>query len=544
MNSLKKILNSALLALAITTVFVACKDDEDDFELKRRFKPAAFEIEEGETSATIKWSRSLFTLPGDVEYVVEISKDSTNFTNVEFTSNTKEPEVIINDTQIDIKTNYFARVKAVGGSGAEDSNWLVSESFQITGEVLVLPVREHDIIIDAVRIRWKPNAVITKIILTPQVGEPKEIVIPSEELAQGEKIVTGLTNNANYTIEVFKDDIGKGSVSFRTKNAYTDANIVDLRGIQGKTGILSDTLNDIPSGSVIYLKRGLKYEFNATSTSKAFSKSVLILSGPDFIEEYAQININGTSLNIVANSTIDSLVFKDIIIRGTRKEESYNGDYLFNINAIGTIKKMKFEGCRVRVLRGVVRMQAGTTGTKVENYLINNCVMDSIREYGIGTANNSNLFANIKVSNSTFYRFRKLLDLRVAGNNSLVLENCTLNEVPAAGPAGSPNFLIDFNTFGSANPIVINNCVIGKTWIETNGTTDGGAIRVTGTNVSATSTYVLSDFITNNESYKITGASAYTGASTAVFADPAKGDFKIKDTAFPGARSAGDPRWR
>src|SRR6185436_6466048 len=102
----------------------------------------------GETTAKVAWNPSLFTIPGAVEYVVEVSTDGVNFANVEYTATTTDAEVTILDTDIDIQTNYFARVKALGQNNTGDSNWLVSSSFRITGEIFILPINEYDVLTD------------------------------------------------------------------------------------------------------------------------------------------------------------------------------------------------------------------------------------------------------------------------------------------------------------------------------------------------------------------------------------------------------------
>jgi hypothetical protein len=477
---------------------------------------------------------------------VEISKDGTDFTDVEVIRTTAEPGVIVTDTEIDIKTDYFVRVKAIGANGAGDSNWLISEPFQITGQVFILPVQEYDVVADAAKIKWEVEDVLTKIVVTPLSGTAFEVTISATEAAAGEKIISGLTANTTYTAEIFKGDVTKGSVMFTTKDSYAASNVIDLRGITGKKKILADTLADIPSGSVVLLKRGQIYEIIPGDASRNLSKSVTIVSGPDFIPELARIHLT-TNFSIVANSVIDSIVFKDVIIKGVRTGGvSFDNDYVFNTNLVGTITKFKLENCRISRLRGTVRVQTGGAGAKIIDYKVNNCFIDSIREFSIVQASGTSSFVDVKITNSTFSRCRKFVTHGVPGNNSLVIENCTINEAPTGAVTGAPaNFLIDFNTAGSATPVTINNCIIGKSWVETTGSTDVGGIRANAsTTVSITNTYTLSDFVSTVAAYQLSGVTGYPGTSASVFQDPANKDFHIKDAAFPGATSAGDPRWR
>jgi hypothetical protein len=307
-------INVILFALTVMAMaVVSCKDDEPEaLNLSRQFKPTEIDMENGETSATLTWSQSLFTVPGDVEYVVEVSKDQAGFSDIEYTTTTSENTITILDTDIDIRTDYYARVKAVGKDGVDDSNWLVSDAFQITGEIFILPVREYDVVENAALIRWSPEEVLTELVITPQGGSPITLTISADEAAAGEKLVSDLTPNTSYVAEVFFGEVTKGSTLFKTKASYAAFNIVDLRGITGKPKILADTLPDIPSGSVVYLKRGERYLIEATDPTSVrnFNKSVTIMSGPDFIETLARLELT-SNFNIVASSVIDSLVFRD-----------------------------------------------------------------------------------------------------------------------------------------------------------------------------------------------------------------------------------------
>ena len=531
-------------------LWVACKDDaEEQLKLSRQFRPAAFNIVGGETAAEISWSPSLFTLPGEVEYIVEVSKDGVSFSNVEYTITTAEAEVTILDTDIDIQTDYFARVKALGKNNTGDLNWLYSSSFRITGEIFILPINEYDILPDGALIRWSVEGNLTKITMTPTGGAAFDVAISPAEYNAGQKLVSGLTQNTTYKAEIFNaSGTTKGFVTFTTKNAYTGANIVDLRGISGKPKILRDTLADIPSGSVVYLKRGQTYTVDAADpvATRVFTKSVTLMSGPDLNPNLARIHLT-TNYNFVAAGVVDSVVFRDLIFKGVRAAgASFDNDYVINSNVSATVGKIRFENCKITRLRGTVRAQAAAPGTQIANYIINRCSLDSIREFAVVMSSAGSAFANVRITNSTFYKCRRYIDHRVTGNSTVVIENCTFNEVPSGGVNGTnppTNYLIDFNTFNSN--ITIKNSIIGKTWIETAGNTDAGGIRAgASSTVNVTNTYTLSDFVSTVAAFQIPGATAYPSPSTVVFQAPSTGNFKIIDPAFPGASSAGDPKWR
>jgi hypothetical protein len=549
MKTLNKIiaLNFLLLSLIVISV-VSCKDEEPEaLNLARQFKPTEFDLVNGETSATISWAPSLFTVPGDVEYIVEISQDPVDFSNVAYTTTTSETSVTVLDTDLDILTDYYARVKAVGSGNAADSKWAVSEAFQITGEIFILPVREYDVVETQALIRWTTEQTLTTLVITPVGGEPIEFAISAEEAAAGEKLISDLAPNTTYKAEVFFGEVTKGSTTFTTKPMYEDSyNVIDLRGITGKPKILVDTLPDIASGSIVYLKRGERYTVESTDPTAArnFSKSVTIMSGPGFLSTLARIDMT-TNFNIVALSAIDSLVFRDVQIKGARANgESFNNDYILNVNAVGTIGKVRLDNVKVGRLRGLVRLQTATTGAQIGNYYINNCVVDSIREFAVVMASNTSSFSNVKISNSTFSKCRRFVNHGVAGNNTMVIENCTFNEVPSGGVQGAEaNYFIDLNN-NTASIVTIRNCILGKGWNEGAGEYVHGIRLGAGSSVNVENSYNTSDFLATNATYQIPGLIALSIPSTSLWANPAARDFTIVNSSFPAPDTAGDPRWR
>lgn len=535
---MKKILAITLPIVLLGVVVLSCKDEEDELALSRMFKPAEFELTSGETSATVAWTRALFTVPGEVEYKIELSK-SPAFGTVEVSETTTDISKTFLDTDIDIRVDYYARVKAIGMNGAGDSNWLVSEAFRITGEIFILPIAESDVVVDQAWIKWQADKDIHSIVLTPTSGNPIEVDVSEAEAADGKKLVDGLTPGTTYTAEIFAGDgVSKGFVRFTTKPSYADANVIDLRSITGRPGVLADTLSQIPSGSVVLLKRGATYTI---SSAFALDRSVTIVSGADFNPELARVFMSN-NFNLVPGSAIDSLIFRDLYMYS----DNYDSKYVINIGQVGTIGKVRFDNVRGHKFRGFFRLQTGGEGTKVTDLIINNCVIDSLRDFSLVNTNNSNTVANIRVTNSTIFNARKVIDHRSPGSNSIVFENCTFNNLPTGGASGGGSFwFIDLGSQNSANPIVISNCIFGKTRDEDQGGVDANGIRAgDATTVNTTNSYSTSDFISTNESYRIQGLLQYSGSSTSLFVDPANGNFTLKDNAFPGRTSAGDPRWR
>jgi hypothetical protein len=542
-NITYKLNGSKIVALLLLLTVACAKDEVSQLSLSRQFSPSKFTLTNGETQSMVTWSASLFTIPGQVTYAVEISDKADDFSTPAYTTTTSDVSIVLTDNELTIKKDYYARVKAVGQDKTGDSNWLVSSSFRILGEQFLNPITSDNVIDKSVRLTWRASSDLTKIIITPTTGAPIAIDLTAADLAATLKQVDNLTPGTIYTAEIFAGSKTKGTQQFTTVAALT-GNVIDLRGISviAKPNILTDTLPDIPSGSIVLLKRGSGYPLSAVYN---LDRSVTIQSGLDF----------GTSLAIIKSSSnfnfpsaggtvIDSLVFKDLIIKGSRPANaSYNSDYLLNASFSATVGKIRLENCTVKILRGIVRGQTGGAGTKYGSYIINNCTIDSIRDFGIATASSTSAFANISITNTTIYRTRKFISHVVAGNSSITIANCTFNELVAGTVTPAANYFIDLNTANSVNGITIKNTIFGKVWNETGAGTAVAGIRVgTSTAVNVSNSYYTSDFV--NTTSPIPSLSSYSGTAAALFTDPNNGNFKILDSNFIGKGSSGDPRWR
>lgn len=525
--------NIARIMMLCTVVMVmGCKKDES-MHLIRTFTPSSISSTNGETSVTLTWPAALFTTTGNVDYTVEVSK-TTDFAVIAYTATTSDVTMVITDDKLVIKQSYYARLKAKDKNGTPESNWVVSSSFRITGEQFLNTVDNTSVTDVAVRLTWRLSPDLAKITITPAVGSPFDVTLDATDLANGVKVISGLTQQSSYNAEIFTATKSKGTATFKTLASIT-GNIVDLSGVGASTD-LPATVASAASGSVIVLKRGQQYILNANH-----SKSIMFRSQLDFGTNYASIRISSSGVGASAN--IDSLVFRDVIIKGGRAANaSYDNDYVLNMATAGvTIDKVRLENCIIKIFRGVIRENG--SNTRINNYLMNNCVIDSIKDFSIAQVSSGLGIGVIRFSNSTVYKSRKLITHALAGSscNSVTIENCTFNELPSNN---GTNFIIDFNTINVTNGITIKNSIFGKFWDEGIGaTTYPNGYRAGG----STALSITTVFATNDLQFSanpLTGTTTYSGSSTSLFTDPANGNFKIKDTNFIGKSTVGDPRWR
>lgn len=528
-SSTKWLVITGFLASAV----ISCqKHYEGDFTLPHQFKPGDINITTGETKATLSWLASLFS-DSATTYTVQVSQDPAFGGNIVFDRVVNTTSAVVTDSVLQIRQFYFARVKANSVGSTSESGWVVSSKFSISGEQIFLPLTISDIVDNAVRLKWKITPGLTRIVMTPQSGTAFTVNLTPADVAAGQIIISGLTPNTDYSAEIFDAAKSRGYLVFKT-TAPLSGNIVDLREITGRPSVLADTLPLIDDNSTVILKRGLTYLISANLN---LSKSVKIISGADLADTSKAIISLPANFNITAGSTIDHLDFQDVALIAT----DYASKYVFNISNACTINRISFESCRIEKMRGVCRLQ--TAVISLSTYSINNCIIDSISNYGIITIDNVNCKAdNISITNSTIYKTERgvISSKQTQGSTSVLIDKCTFNEAPLANSTAS--YIVDYNTFDVANGIKITNCIFGR------GKPNGDSVRVrdiragSSTTITSTNNYQTSDHIIVANA--LTPVIAYSGTSFALWVDPNAGNFKFADNNFAGKSTAGDPRWK
>src|SRR5688572_299709 len=193
MKYIFSVLKTAVIVFLFTATSCQKDDVSDEYSLSRRFAPPAFRSTNGETQVTLEWLPSLFTIPGEVEYVLEISDNPDDFTNPVYTATVTDPLVVVTDEVLDIRKDYFARVKALGKDKTADSNWLPSAGFRIQGEQFLLPVTTENVIDKSVRLSWKKNPDLSKVVITDAAGQRIEIALTDADKTTATKQVDNLS---------------------------------------------------------------------------------------------------------------------------------------------------------------------------------------------------------------------------------------------------------------------------------------------------------------------------------------------------------------
>jgi len=513
-----------VVLLLMAAVFSCQKKPIERFVPDRMFTPTAINFKNADTAVTISWPASLFSGGRGATYTLEISDDTTFQGPPVLTLIVDSTARMITDDSLQDRKPYFARVKANKTDNSAESGWVESNThFTLIGVQFFQPILPTDVIDNAVVLNWTPTTGINKLLFTAANGDTMSVAVSADENAAGTKTVTGLTSSTTYDVELLAGTKSKGFLTFTTKEKLNGDNIIDLRGITDNPDVLYDTLPNIPDGSIVLLKRGLSYNI---SSSYTFDKSVTIMSGLGFGTP-ATLALGS---NFDASGNIDSLKFSDLTF------ESTGSNYFMNISNVTQVGNLDIENCTTSGVYNNSFIRLKTGDAVIQNLNINNCIIHDIgigAKYAVFYANSSSsaVIQNINIQNSTFYNFYYFIRQEKVAGISLNIINCTFDQMINQGGY--------FINYSGTWPTEFNiyNTILGSTLDPEN----SNGIKPEG-NPSYSNTYTTSDDVfTSNP---IQGASSYSGASTDLFADPANGDFTIKDASFAGASTAGDPRWR
>lgn len=438
-SNLLKLLSLILIG---SWVFVSCNDDDplddDGPNDERLFSPTNFSAASGETSVTLSWNASQFA-PEGTQYTVEVAKTEA-FGDVEYTVTTAELTATVDDTQIDIKTDYFARVKAVGETEDLDSEWTTTDNpFQITGEQLFLPVREQDLTDNSVLLRWQEEATgLTSIVLSIDDEEVRTIALTSADNDAKEKLIEELDANTTYDAELFAGDVSKGNTSFTTKEPSAYDIIIDEN-----TENIRQTIEEAPDGSVIGIEPG---EYHITDEAG---------------DEYVSINIVTRKLiieSVSGNPENTTVYFREFNLRGTGAGVTFRGitfdgsvstangnnaEYFMNLrgeNSDGDAAEFDsfvVENCVVKNMNNCFFRgnRAGNNAHKIDLIKVDNSIISNSAlvapNYGLFIFNKLE-FKNFELTNSTFHQIgRSFVDMSVtitmAQTPNVTIDHCTVN---------------------------------------------------------------------------------------------------------------------
>jgi hypothetical protein len=523
------IIISSILFLGLTALFPSCKkDDLDAPEFERMFAPGTFDTSLGQTEVKIDWKPSLYAEGTDVTYSVQLSTKD-DFSTVDYSVETDTNSVVVTDQHIAIRTSYFVRIRTNGSDKASDSHWITAPAtIRISGAQIIQPIASADLGAKTVTLRWTTPGAVTHFM----IGATRYDISSSEATA-GEKTITGLTPETEYTAVIYNNTLERGTRTFTTgADLPSGPNVVIVAQNDDLAGLISNAVN----GNTFVLLRGTKYTSDV---------EINIPNGVSFTiwgqggGAKPVLAFNGFKLPAVAGT----IKFENIDITGYQNADATQAkrNYIFNQSTTSNTAEINFENCIIRnFVNTPLRLQS-TNLITIGKFTVNRSIIYDIGDNGT-TGNyafiHSNVATgkvnNISITNNTFYKIGYSLILHNAAPSvSVIIENNTFYNV-----IGNGRYLIDYNA-QTVGTFSFRNNIIGKTLSPAN---TARGIRYSGSNLVVTNSYKTNDAIFAGN--LIPNIIDYSNTSAALFTAPDNGNFLIKDGGFAGKADSGDPRWR
>jgi len=531
-KKLYKPIIGALFTAIIVLGMTSCNDFDfpTDMSYSRMFRPVAISTDSvTATTAIVKWN----AMAGVDHYVVEISRDSLEFGTI---VNRVEVPATFNAlklTNLNGDTQHSARVMCVSGTDVADSKW-INVAFKTKAEQIMLAVGAADKTSTSATVKWIAGSTVTHLTVEQVGGATSRVELTAPEMAAGVKLIESLIANTTYKVNIYNTDANlRGSVTFRTYEEVPSIGQVIYMQVGDSINL---RLAEATSNAVTLVFQQGSYYQRDTPLLLKDGMSVVFYGLPG--ANLATISLN--SITLAANH--GTLRFENMNITG--KFNLVDGtlattqrDYFINQGLITNVSSLEFKNCTIHNFnRNLVRLKDAGDFKTISNLIISGCILSDQGTGGyplIGNTIANGLIDNITISGSTFYNMsHNFIQQGLVNSTSLTISDCTFNNI--VGPA---RYFIDCTaTFGPTGAFSITNCIFGKTYDVL-----GKGIRSSKI-PNIVNSYKTSDWVT--ASNPISGLTDYSGASTALFANPSTGDFTIKDSNFSGHLTAGDPRWR
>ncbi len=459
---------SSLLVLVIMIVWSGCTKTDEEPVLPRQFKPGDFTIQAGETQARLQWGASQFAAPG-TKYRLEVSTDTNFAAAAPISVELEENVYVLTEADLEVEVKYFARVKASAINTTDESGWVHSNGFMITGEQIFFPVLDAELKDKAVTLRWRPTNGLTRIALTPDGGAVQNITLDAADNTAALKLITDLTAETNYTAAIYAGNVRKGIISFTTKepSIYTTV-LTPADNLVNAVAAAAD-------GDMIGLEPGTYDCVDATSAYVNLvieQKSITIASvsgnPADTKVNYREITLKGSGAGVkLMGISFDglaagsgSLYFLNLVGQNSDSEASDFRSIEVNNCVVSNMGNCFFRGNR-----------AANNAHKMDTMrILNSVIKDSrhISAYTFFTMEKLE-FESLELVNSTFHRLGRAFigystNITVPLTPRILINQCTINSF---GRDGRNNFFIDMNAnqcnLSISNSIIANTPMPGQT---------------------------------------------------------------------------------
>lgn len=493
------------------------EDVIDMLEVNRAFAPVDLKaFIRTQTTVELNWT----TRDNVDHYVVEISENDAEFTNIIRTINVNASELPLK-VQLDGETVYSIRVKSVV-NGLEDSKWTIITATTLTEQIFT-GIVDGDVLATEVTLRWIPNSDVTQITLSP--GDITHVITPQEK-TNGIVTITGLSGETAYTATLLNGTRIRGIQQFITGIDIGDATLITTKDD------LFQRIADAAAGDVLVLEPG---DYTAQKGNITLSKSITLRGLRSFDKPKMK---NGFLIN--SGATNVSLIDLDLEGEGA-DVDSYND--VAKYNEAGNYTSLLISGCSIRNFRKSL-IYGDLTGALVNTVTVENSIVTDIWCNGsdfidfrkmnvlnltVKTTTFNNCASNTVTGARDFFRIDAAGASGTGLTTNVLLESCTLNNISNA--ANKRIFYVRFasNTLAAKNNIFSNTLALHANQATTN--------TPTFTDNNYFNSPNFKDATITNNKVDAAGTTLDPG-----FTNAATGDFTISNQTLKD-RLVGDPRW-
>lgn len=534
----KKTCNLLLIGGSILLLHSCKKDEKQPTDPAQIFKPGSLSVQSGETSAKITWVKPLLSAGRAYQYKLDFSTDSLFSTTV-FTTTLNTLEYVVTEANLKVRTNYYARIKALATDQQPESKSVTSSKFSLTGIQLFFPISNKDIKETGLTLKFKPTEGLSSIVLTPKTGAPVTVTLSAADALAGFKAVTGLSVETAYSAELFAGTSSRGYVTFTTLplTVYTT--------ILSAGADLAAAINSAANNAVIGLSPGT-YNMPAIVT---ITNKTITLKSTSYEPGDTKVTLKGFAL--FGNGA--GLKAAGIDFDGTSNTSTYfmdinnvTGNLAANFTTL-TLDNCYIHGLGTSVLRG--------DRSTVNSYVFDNITVRNCKIYDITGSSayyvfhlDKVIFNSINISESTFYKVGPaLINFKTTTTPGIIpainINYCTFNNMGITG-----NLLMN----AGANPVsfTMKNSIVANAPFTGTLTSLISATAATATiNVSNCNTYNLLTALTGGTPLTFPSNTAGTNnltldpgwsAGTTVFTLPVG---SVLRTAGTASTQLGDPQW-
>lgn len=536
-----------VLAMGVGTMLIGCSDDDDDNRADALFRPIVKETAVGGQWIEVVWDRyegaEYFELLLSGKDGLELSAE-TDTTFHRFDG-------------LAYDTDYVIKIRSISEASGLMSQYYVVPT--ITTTDIATDLKDVRSIENMALVTWGEGAHYNNLkvfhVYTPE-GEDEaveeviqEIPLNEDDMNEGQIFIKGLEPENSYIVRVYYDEEYLGKKKFNTKapeDYGKDAVVYDLRDYEPEESyelfnqkLIDDAIADNPDKDiVIVLRGGVTYELR-TVEIPATKGTVKITTGQTLVGD-AILAVQG-NLGVKADASVNALTIERVFFsehpEKPKSNGNFGGTYLFNFNRAGaSIDELSIVDCTIKYKRGICRIQ---TTASINNFIMDNCIIDSIAGYGVTNADNAGAdIKNIKVTKSTFSHCEKLFVSSKPASKSV--ESFSATNCTFVYNIAKDAYMFDFSNMSFVTDPKIEDCLFGPG--GNNGTAVGIAgFRAAKGSLAVDNCYATTDLEWADASGAIEGLISTKTKVDDTFKDASGSDFTLTNAALSGV--VGDPRW-